>query len=419
MDTFAYIDTINQQTMSLDNTNTDVTEVAQVEMNLDEILGTPGAESVVLPEKEVKPNIFSAKNEDLSFIDNPEDEEESQGQKEPESIDDVLKDIDPIIQDEEEPETKKAGGRPKIDKSGMAEVMNKLIEKGQIVPFEDDKPIDEYSIKDFEELLEANFAERENRIRQETPVEFFEALPEELQAAAKYVADGGDDLKGLFKVLAQVEEVRELNPKKADDQEQIVREYLRATNFGTTADIEEEIEDWRDRGDLEAKALKFKPKLDKMQESVVAQKLAQQEQIKAQQQEAAKAYVHNVYTTLQPGELNGIKLDKKTQGMLYAGLVQPNYPSMSGKPTNMLGHLLEKHQYVEPNYPLIAEALWLLADPVGYRNKIKDTGKNEQVEKTVRQLKSEEARKTSSTPVVEREEKVQRRIPRNDNFFKR
>jgi hypothetical protein len=37
----------------------------------------------------------------------------------------------------------------------------------------------------------------------------------------------------------------------------------------------------------------------------------------------------------------------------------------------------------------------------------------------VRQLKSEEARKTSSTPVVEREEKVQRRIPRNDNFFKR
>jgi hypothetical protein len=419
MDTFAYIDTINQQTMSLDNTNTDVTEVAQVEMNLDEILGTPGAESVVLPEKEVKPSIFSAKNEDLSFIDNPDDEEESQGEKAPESIDDVLKDIDPIIQDEEETETKKAGGRPKIDKSGMAEVMNKLIEKGQIVPFEDDKPIDEYSIKDFEELLEANFAERENRIRQETPVEFFEALPEELQAAAKYVADGGDDLKGLFKVLAQVEEVRELNPKKADDQEQIVREYLRATNFGTTADIEEEIEDWRDRGDLEAKALKFKPKLDKMQESVVAQKLAQQEQIKTQQQEAAKAYVHNVYTTLQPGELNGIKLDKKTQGMLYAGLVQPNYPSMSGKPTNMLGHLLEKHQYVEPNYPLIAEALWLLADPVGYRNKIKDTGKNEQVEKTVRQLKSEEARKTSSTPVVEREEKVQRRIPRNDNFFKR
>jgi len=105
--------------------------------------------------------------------------------------------------------------------------------------------------------------------------------------------------------------------------------------------------------------------------------------------------------------------------MLYAGLVQPNYPSMSGRPTNMLGHLLEKYQYVEPRPDIIAEALWLLADPEGYRNKIKDTGKTEVVEKTVRQLKTEEARKTSSSPVVEKEEKVQRKIPRNDSFFKR
>ena len=183
MNTFAYINIINQQTMSLDNINTDVTEVAQVEMNLDEILGTPGAESVVLPEKETKPSIFSPRNEDLSFIDNPEDEEDPQGQKAPESIDDILKDIDPVMASDDESETKKSGGRPKLDKSGMAEVMNKLIEKGQIVPFDDDKSLDEYSIKDFEELLEANFSERENRIRQDTPVEFFEALPEELQIA--------------------------------------------------------------------------------------------------------------------------------------------------------------------------------------------------------------------------------------------
>ena len=28
--------------------------------------------------------------------------------------------------------------------------------------------------------------------------------------------------------------------------------------------------------------------------------------------------------------------------MLYNGLVQPNYPSVSGTNTNLLGHLLEK-----------------------------------------------------------------------------
>lgn len=405
--------------MSTQDTN-DVTQVSQVELNLDEILGTPGAENVVLPEAEKKPSMFTKETTDFSFLDNSDDEgSENDKPENTPSIDDVLKEVEPaddLLGEEEKP---KAGGRQKIDKSGMAELVNKLIEKGQIVPFDDDKPLEEYSMKDYEELLEANFMEREKEIREKTPIEFFQALPQELQAAAKYVADGGDDLKGLFRVLSQVEEVRELNPKSSNDQEQIVREYLRATNFGTSEEIEEEIEDWRDRGDLEAKAMKFKPKLDKMQEQVVARRLAEQEQLKHQQQEAAKAYMHNVYTVLQPGELNGIKLDKRTQAMLYSGLVQPNYPSMSGRPTNLLGHLLEKYQYVEPNHGLIAEALWLLQDPEGYRNKIKDTGKTEAVEKTVRQLKTEEARKTSSTPVVEKEEKVQRRITRNDNFFKR
>lgn len=404
--------------MSTDNTN-DITQVSQVELNLDEILGTPGAENVVLPEAEKKPSLFAQPTDDLSFLDNSDDEG-SEDKKQTDTIADVIKDLEPeedFLGDE--PKGQKSGGRQKIDKSGMAELVNKLIEKGQIVPFDDDKALDEYSMKDFEELLEANFHEKEKEIREKTPVEFFQALPQELQAAAKYVADGGDDLKGLFRVLAQVEEVRELNPRNAGDQEHIVREYLRTTNFGTLEEIEEEIEDWRDRGDLEAKANKFKPKLDKMQEQVVTKRLAQQEQFKEQQQEAAKTYMHNVYTALQPGELNGIKLDKKTQGMLYAGLVQPNYPSMSGRPTNMLGHLLEKYQYVEPRPDIIAEALWLLADPEAYRNKIKETGKTEIVEKTVRQLKTEEARKTSSSPVVEKEEKVQRKIPRNDSFFKR
>ena len=248
----------------------------------------------------------------------------------------------------------------------MAELVNKLIEAGKLVPFEDEKPMDEYTIKDYEELIEANFAEIESKVRAETPVEFFESLPEELQYAAKYVADGGQDLKGLFKVLAQAEEVRELDPSSERDQEQIVREYLRATNFGTAEDIVEEIDGWRDRGDLESKANKFKPKLDKMQESVVAQKLAKQEQMKRQQQAASEAYMQNVYNTVAAADLNGIKLDKRTQNMIYTGLVQPSYPSISGKQTNLLGHLLEKYQYVEPNYNKIAKVLWLLADEEGY-----------------------------------------------------
>lgn len=401
--------------------NTETTSIEQVEMNLDEILGTPGAENVMLPEEEKKPNMFSSATVDLSFIDKADDNNEGDDDKETASIDDVISEVDPDgdFRKKEDADDKPKGGRPKVDKSGMAELVNKLIEAGKLVPFEDEKPMDEYTLKDYEELIEANFADIENKVRAETPVEFFESLPGELQYAAKYVADGGQDLKGLFKILAQAEEVRELDPSSERDQEQIVREYLRATNFGTAEDIEEEIDGWRDRGDLESKANKFKPKLDKMQESVVVQKLAKQEQMKRQQQAASEAYMQNVYNTVAAADLNGIKLDKRTQNMIYTGLVQPSYPSISGKQTNLLGHLLEKYQYVEPDYNKIAKVLWLLADEEGYESKVKEQGKAAQVEKTVRQLKTEQAKMATSTPVVEKEETTQRRIPRNGNFFKR
>lgn len=412
--------------MATEEKNQETTSIEQVEMNLDEILGTPGAENVMLPETEKKPSMFTKNTTDLSFLDKDSEEEDSESDEKKKPAEDpaeVIKELDKEFlgtNDEEEgEETQTKVGRPKVDKSGLSKLFNKLIEKGQIVPFEDDKTLDDYTEKDFEELLEANIADRENQIRQATPVEFFDSLPEELQVAAKYVADGGEDLKGLFRILSEVEEHRQLDPKDNQDQEQIVREYLRATQFGNEEEIDEEIYGWKDRGDLEAKALKFKPKLDKMQEQVVAQKLAQQENMRKQQQQAANAYMQNVYNTLNTGEVNGIKLDKKVQGMLYTGLVQPNYPSISGKQTNMLGHLLEKYQYVEPRHDLIAEALWLLADSEGYKAKIRDQGKNAQVEKTVRQLKTEQAKMASSTPVVEQEETTQRRIPRGGNFFKR
>jgi hypothetical protein len=59
--------------------------------------------------------------------------------------------------------------------------------------------------------------------------------------------------------------------------------------------------------------------------------------------------------------------------------------------------LLEKYQFVEPNHGLIAEALWLLQDPEGYRSRIKEQGSKAAVEKTVRSLKTEESRKLSSS----------------------
>jgi hypothetical protein len=403
---------------------TNQTEVSQIDIDLDDIFGgTPGADSVMLPDTgstDSKKSIFSKSTVDMSFIDAKPTDIDNESFETQEDLKATVEELAAIPDelDEEEEEISKVG-RPKIEKSGLVEVFSKLIEDQMLIPFDDEKDMSEYTLKDWEELLQANFEEREKAVREQTPKQFFEALPEELQYAAEYVANGGTDLKGLFSALAASEEIRTLDPTDEMDQEDIVRTYLRATNFGDDAEISEEIESWKDLGKLEQQANKFKPKLDKMQQQILERKLVEQEQMKVQQQAAAEAYMDSVYKSLEPAEINGIKLDKKTQSMLYAGLIQPNYPSISGKNTNLLGHLLEKYQFVEPRHDLIAEALWLLSDPEGYRTKLMDQGKNKTIEKTVRQLKTEQSNRIASTVDDDRDTKTSRKISRQRNIFKR
>ena len=420
----------------------DYTTVEEVDVNLDEIFGQPGAESIMLPAEEVEPepqekksNIFSKPEElDTTFIDKTETTTEEVGaeteqpatpEQKKELVDEALAELDDAITEEEVGETKP--GRRKTDKSGLVDLANKMIEEGTLFGFDDDKPIEEYTTKDFRELFEANFQEREAQIRENTPKEFFNSLPSELQVAAKYVADGGTDMKGLFRTLSHVEEVIQLDPENENHQAEIARQYLTATNFGTAEEIEAEIQDWADIERLEKKAKQFKPKLDKMQEKMVANKLAEQEQKKVQQEQAAAQYMDNVYTTLSQGKLGDIKLDRKLQNHLYSGLVQPNYPSISGKPTNLLGHLLEKYQFVEPRHDLIAEALWLLSDPDGYKNKVKSLGSQEAVADTVRKLKTAQSKKISSSSQAQASGNAKRKgttrkqptVQRKNNMFKR
>ena len=254
----------------------DTTTVGQIDVNIDELFGTPGAANIMLPSEEEKSkSVFSKEDTpDTSFLDikttTPKEKEEAREKKA--EVEETIAELDGLISQEEDAGNK---GRPKVDKSGLAELASKMIEEGSLVGFDDDKPLEEYTTKDFRELFEANFQQREEDIRKNTPKEFFNALPEELQYAAKYVADGGQDLKGLFRTLAQVEEMRQLDPSDEYDQAEIARQYLYTTNFGSAEEIEEEIEAWKDTDRLQQKANQFKPKLDRMQDEIVARQLAE------------------------------------------------------------------------------------------------------------------------------------------------
>ena len=420
-----------------------------IEVNLDEIFNAaPSGDSMIQDNAKQQKNIFSGLQEkaDMSFAD-PDDngatdilaksEEKEDESDTDESVEDKVeskKDIpadtvEDIFEDltgedtDEEADAKETRGRKSI--SGISDVFSKLIKEDKIVAFDDDKALEDYSAKDWEELIQANLDEKANEVRRETPKQFFNSLPQELQIAARYVADGGKDLKGLFTTLGQVEETKSIDTKSVSGQERVITEYLSATGYGTAEDIQEEIEIWKDLGKLETQANKFKPKLDKMQEKVVAQKLEEQDLKKKQQENASQEYMKNVYETLKEGKLGDLKVDRKTQAMLYNGLVQPNYPSVSGRNTNLLGHLLEKYQFVEPNYSLISEALWLLQDPTGYKAKIMDKGAQKSVEKTVRKLKSEQSNVGGASLGVNQAEKETtkksstRKIQRPTNIFKR
>lgn len=420
---------------------TEVTEVKEtVEVDLNDLFGTPGAESALLPEdKKKETNIFKTPdNTNTSFLDNEEEEEEEQEEKKEEDkseedkskttdLTGAAKTIDELVsqenkeeEDKDEDTTKSTPGRKKVDKSGLGELFKTLIAEEKIIPFDEDRPIEEYSVADYKDLMLANLEHKTKEAREAVEEDFFNSLPEEIQIAAKYaIVDKGKDLKGLFRLLGEAREVRDLDVDDENDQETIAREFLHSTGFGTADEIDEEVAAWKDQKTLKTKAEKFKVKLDKVKNDKVAQALADQASRREVQEKASKKYVDDIYDTLKDASINGIKLDKKTQNALYMGLVQPSYTSqVTGKPTNMLGYLLEKHQMVEPNHALIAEALFLLKDPEAYRTKVREMGAQEETKKIVKTLKTEESKKTLSSPVVEEEERSKKKIPRNNSFFK-
>jgi len=371
--------------------------------------------NVMLPgEEPKKPNIFSQVGPDTTFLDKPDDNPPADPPADP-PIDPA---IDPPADPPADPPTnpddilappsddtppanlvdnKNKGGRP----TSMIAAAKKLIENKVLLPFDDGKKIEEYTAADWEELITENFNNVQSTMQEQLPQQFFQNMPTEMQQAYQYFANGGQDVKALFTAMGQSAEIRELNIEDEPGQILAVRSYLQATGYGTPEEIEEEIVSLQDRGDLEKKAGQFKPKLDAMQQNMVNQRLAHQEQQNRQRQQQSQAYQENIYEVLKKGEVNGIKLDERTQNLIYAGLVQPNYQSVSGKQTNLLGHLLEKYQWVEPNHELISEVLWHLADPEGYREELRKGGAIAATEKVVRKLKTEAANKHASSSAPE------------------
>lgn len=350
--------------------------------NIEKVFDTPIVKTEPIVEKKEEPEVKVEK-------------------KEAEVVDGVVKQdsvFDQIVEPKEDEKEETS--------TGLLSVLEELTKEEIILPFDDEKPFDQYSKEDIKELFKANREHWKREDLEKEVGEFFESLPKEIQYAAKYVADGGTDLKGLFRALAATEEIKMLDVKQVRDRESIIREYYRAIDWGTEEEIQEEIDRIKELGDSEEEkfANKYKPKLEKMQEEVTKQHLERQERARALQEQEMHTYMDNANSAIISGKLGEITLDKKTQSSLWAGLTQPNYQTRRGAATNELGHLLEKYQYIEPDFEKVYKALWLLRDEKGFEEALARKLKNEVVSDTVRVLKTEQSKKTGTGVSIDKQE---------------
>ena len=159
--------------MSTTQTQQVKSNVEQVDVNLDEIFNAAPSGADMISDDSSKPkNIFSGLSEkaDMSFADpdkddkddlnakveNNDESDESSDTNEPvaeENANDILNTLDGIEEEDENNfETKTKKGRKSIN--GISDVFSKLINDKKIFGFDDDKDLDDYSAKDWAELIE-------------------------------------------------------------------------------------------------------------------------------------------------------------------------------------------------------------------------------------------------------------------------
>lgn len=279
-----------------------------------------------------------------------------------------------------------------------------LIEKGVLAGFEDDSPIK--TQEDLENLIKGNKEQWVSQAKEEAIKEELGRLPEEIKFLVEFAKSGGnnEDLKSIFQLLSQSQEFKSFDTNKVEDQKSLIRAYY-STQSWTDDEIEEELINLVETKRLQSQSEKIKPKLETINNTQLERKKEQRKLVEQQQEEARQFFTQNVVDTLKKGKLGDLALTKDEQADIYNALVRERYESYSGV-TNRLGALLDKIQYVEPNYELLSEVTFLLSNPTEYKKKIRAQENTSVSAETVKKIKIEQSKaKINSEHNPEKENK--------------
>jgi hypothetical protein len=365
-------------------------------------------ESIVEPVKE--PEIFSPEH---NVIVSPEVDLTTS-----ELIGDIIKPVKkPKESTSSDEEVEEDAGPEPIAEDSPFSFLNDLYKENIIVPFEDEEAIS--SVKDLKELIKANIEEAKQKAKEEALKEEVESLPDAVKVLVEYAKNGGTDFGTIFSYLSRSEQTQEFDIDTEDGQINVIRQYYEDTGWDAD-DIDTQINILKDAGGerLRTVAARFKDKVDELNNARLEQHLEEQRKLQAQAQEMRQNYIQNLTSTLKKGTIGGLKLTREEQKDLYSGLVEERYPTHNGMTTNRLGALLNKIQFQEPNFELLAEVQLLLTNREEYHKKIRDAVTAEVTSNQVRKIKSEQGLKASGSEIQQTKKSGLRRLGSISNPFK-
>lgn len=286
----------------------------------------------------------------------------------------------PVAVDKDDPIVSK----PKEGTVDYKTVASKLIEDEILIGFEEGTI---ESIEDLKELIQANLEEREQLGVKTKFQEVYDSMPEEVQQAIEYVANGGKDIRQMLKKLSNIVETKEIDVTTESGQKETIKQYLLKTQFGTEEDIDDQITEWDDLGVLDKKANNFKPKLEALATKEAQEEIKRQETNREKQQGLLRGYYEGIESSIKEGKINSIPLTPDEKNKIYKGLTENNYTSsISGKPINYLGKFIEDITWNSPDYVLLSELTLFALDPAKYKEKIEKGVTEKTIADTKRRL---------------------------------
>jgi hypothetical protein len=230
---------------------------------------------------------------------------------------------------------------------------------------------EDYEIKTLDDvklLIEDNIKSKLEGVNQNIFEERLQSLPPQFQSIVKYGLNGGSDVQSLLQSWANVENVYTTDISTDAGREQVVREYLQLTNYGTIETINEDIQTWKDLGKLESRANAYKPKLEEYHMQTVAAKEQEALQFQQQKEQYFTEYTNAVGKVLSQETVNGLPLDKTVRQYIFDNS-QPIYQSIiTGEPIDALQAAVENLKFGQNADPAFySEALLFLTQPEVYK----------------------------------------------------